>query len=54
LVNELLENMGLKDEKIKPVVLQIPVELLSGNKQGLVDWLEHRSSGIVGLFYKDN
>ena len=50
-LNELLTNVGVGNDKIKPVVLQIPVELLDGNKEGLENWLESKSKAIMGLLY---
>jgi hypothetical protein len=51
-LNELLTNVGVGNDKVKPVVLQIPVELLEGNKEGLKNWLESKSKAILNLLYQ--
>lgn len=51
-LSEILTNIGLNNKTFKPVVLQIPVELLEGNKDELKLWLETKSTAILNLFYQ--
>ena len=50
-LNELLTDVGIGNSKVKPVVLQIPVELLS-NCHDLKAWLEARIDTIITLLYR--
>lgn len=50
-LNEILVSVGVGNEEMKPVVLQIPVSLLNGNEESLRNWLHARSNGIVNHFY---
>jgi len=52
-LNTLLENVGVGNDNVKPVVLQIPVELVKDNKVALETWLTHRTAGITKLFYPE-
>lgn len=52
-LNELLQNIGLGKSDVKPVVFHIPSELLANDKAGLQNWLEHKSSGLLNLFYPE-
>ncbi len=53
-LNDLLTGVGIGDESIKPIVLQIPVELLNNKQEQLQEWLSSRSSGIINHFYPKN
>ncbi len=54
IINNLVEQVGLGREDVKPIVLLIPTELLQGNDEQLHIWLAARAAGIHRHFYPNN
>ncbi len=52
-LSKLLTELELNNEGVKPVVLHIPVSLLTGHKEELQEWLETRANGILNHYYSE-
>lgn len=50
-LNDILVNAGLGNDKVKSIVLQIPKELLNENKEGLREWFKQIEDNVVEIFY---
>lgn len=53
LMGKLVAGLDLENQEVKPIVLQIPIDLLKDHKQELQDWLETRSNGIINHYYSE-
>ena len=53
IVSNLVEQTAIGQDDIKSIILHIPVELLTNNKEQLHDWLSGRAVGILKHFYPE-
>lgn len=53
-LTKLVEDLDVNNENLKTVVLQIPINLLSNNRDDLEKWLYSRAEGIIEHFYGTN
>ena len=54
IINNLVDQLALGREDVKPIVLLVPAELLQGNDEQLHAWLAARAAGIHRHFYPNN